>query len=232
MDATDTPIAHMETRKIMKFLLSHRFRTFKLAALTTLALFLFTDLTGLLVTHAFAPTDAPTEEARSVVMLAEELPREIPTSGNSEIDRLIIEAAAKYGVDPRFIHAVIWQESKYKTSARSHVGAQGLMQLMPETAKRFGCKNIAANEDNIDAGTRYLRWLIERFSGDVSRALAGYNAGEGAVDKYDGIPPYSETRNYVRNIEAQYGKTFHPVLDPAVALAEFQVPQQGVKGTN
>jgi soluble lytic murein transglycosylase-like protein len=213
----------------MKFLLSRRFRTFKLAALTTLALFLFTDLTGLLVTHAYAPT----EEAKPVViMLAEELPKDIPTSGDKEIDRLINDAAAKYGVDPRFIHAVIWQESRYKTSARSHVGAQGLMQLMPETAKRFGCKNIADNEDNIDAGTRYLRWLLERFSGDISRALAGYNAGEGAVDKYDGIPPYSETQNYVRNIEAQYGKTFHPVLDPAAALAEFQVPQQSVQGTN
>jgi soluble lytic murein transglycosylase-like protein len=211
----------------MKFLLSHRFRTFKLAALTTLALFLFTDLTGLLVTHAYAPT----EEAKTVIFLAEELPEDIPTSGDKEIDRLIIDAGAKYGVDPRFIHAVIWQESKYKTSARSHVGAQGLMQLMPDTAKRFGCENIADNEDNIDAGTRYLRWLLERFRGDISRALAGYNAGEGAVDKYDGIPPYSETQNYVRNIEAQYGKTFHPVLDPAIALAEFQVPQQGVLGT-
>jgi len=151
----------------MKFFASRRFRSFKFAPLTILALFLFTNFTGLFVTHAFAPN----EESQPVVILDESLPQDIPTSGDKDIDSLIVKAGARYGVDPRFIHAVIWQESRYKVSARSHAGAQGLMQLMPDTAKRFGCRNISNNDDNIDAGTHYLRWLLERFSGDVNRTL-------------------------------------------------------------
>ena len=111
-----------------------------------------------------------------------------------QLDRIIFEVGEKQGVDPRFIHAVIWQESKYETHARSHAGAQGLMQLMPATAKRFGCDDPDDPVENITAGTKYLSWLLKRFSGNVELALAGYNAGEGSVDKYDGIPPYNETR--------------------------------------
>ncbi|HKG96499.1 MAG TPA: lytic transglycosylase domain-containing protein, partial [Pyrinomonadaceae bacterium] len=127
------------------------------------------------------------------------------------------------GVDPRFIHAVIWQESKYVTQARSHAGAQGLMQLMPATAKRFGCDDPNDPVSNIQAGTKYLSWLLKRFSGNVELALAGYNAGEGAVDKYDGIPPYNETQNYVKIISKRYGKIYHPVLPPAEAAQVFQL---------
>ncbi len=126
-------------------------------------------------------------------------------------------------MDPRFIHAVIWQESKYKIQARSHAGAQGLMQLMPATAKRFGCDDPHDPVENITAGTKYLSWLLKRFSGNVELALAGYNAGEGAVDKYDGIPPYNETRNYVKIISKRYGKTYHPVLTPEDAAEVFQL---------
>ncbi len=144
------------------------------------------------------------------------IPADIPTSGDPELDRLIYDVGQREGIDPRFIHAVIWQESKYKVQARSHAGAQGLMQLMPATAKRFGCEDRNDPVENIEAGTKYLRWLLKRFEGNVELALAGYNAGEGSVDKYNGIPPYNETRNYVRIISKRYGKTHHPVVDSSV----------------
>jgi soluble lytic murein transglycosylase-like protein len=151
------------------------------------------------------------------------IPADIPTSGDAELDRIIFEAGQKQGVDPRFIHAVIWQESKYQQKALSHAGAQGLMQLMPATAKRFGCEHPDDPVENISAGTKYLGWLLKRFSGNVELALAGYNAGEGAVDKYDGVPPYNETRNYVKIISQRYGKTYHPVLPPDQAAQVFQL---------
>ena len=111
--------------------------------------------------------------------------------------------------------------------ARSHAGAQGLMQLMPATARRFGCHNPHDPAANIAAGTKYLSWLLKRFEGNVELALAGYNAGEGSVDKYNGIPPYRETQNYVRIISSRYGKTRHPFCRPtpqvAVSLRDFEL---------
>jgi soluble lytic murein transglycosylase-like protein len=145
------------------------------------------------------------------------LPADIPTSGDQQLDRLIYDVGQREGVDPRFIHAVIWQESKYIVAARSHAGAQGLMQLMPATAKRFGCEDPNDPAANIEAGTKYLHWLLKRFSGNVELALAGYNAGEGSVDKYNGIPPYNETRNYVKIISQRYGKTYHPIVESTEA---------------
>lgn len=136
---------------------------------------------------------------------------DMPTSGDAKLDQIILEAGQHEGVDPRFIHAVIWQESKYKVDARSHAGAQGLMQLMPATAKRFGCHRPDDPAENIAAGTKYLNWLLKRFAGNVELVLAGYNAGEGSVDKYEGIPPYNETQNYVKIISKRYGKMYHPV---------------------
>jgi len=191
------------------------FRSLKFAPFAVIALFLFSNLTGLLFSHALAPVEA---KGRAFV-----IPADIPTSGNEELDRIIFEAGENQGVDPRFIHAVIWQESKYVTQARSHAGAQGLMQLMPATAKRFGCDDPNDPVSNIQAGTKYLSWLLKRFSGNVELALAGYNAGEGAVDKYDGIPPYNETQNYVKIISKRYGKIYHPVLPPAEAAQVFQL---------
>src|SRR5829696_2000710 len=192
------------------------YRSLKFAPFAIIALFLFTNLTGVLFSRALAPAAAASER-RFVI------PADIPTSGNEELDRIIFEAGATHGVDPRFIHAVIWQESKYDIDARSHAGAQGLMQLMPATAKRFGCDDRNDPVSNIEAGTKYLSWLLKRFSGNVELALAGYNAGEGAVDKYDGIPPYNETQNYVKIISKRYGKTYHPVLSPAQAAEAFQL---------
>ena len=97
------------------------------------------------------------------------------------------------------------------------------MQLMPATAQRFGARNVNDPEQNIAAGTKYLKWLLKRFDGDVSLALAGYNAGEGSVDKYKGVPPYGETQNYVKKIVKTYGKTYHPVLAPEDAKLAFHL---------
>ena len=193
------------------------FRSLKFAPFAIISLFLFTNLTGFLFSRVLAPHAIANPEPAFVI------PADVPSSGNQDLDRIIFEAGAAQGVDPRFIHAVIWQESKYKTDARSHAGAQGLMQLMPATAKRFGCEDPNNPVENITAGTKYLSWLLKRFAGNVELALAGYNAGEGAVDKYDGVPPYNETRNYVKIISKRYGKMYHPVLSPEAAAAVFRL---------
>src|SRR4029078_721968 len=181
------------------------FRSLKFAPFALISLFLFSNLTGLLFSRVMAPDviASPDKTFR--------IPADIPTSGDPKLDRIIYEAGQKEGVDPRLIHAVIWQESKYKVEARSHAGAQGWMQLMPATAKRFGCHDPNDPADNIAAGTKYLSWLLKRFAGNVELALAGYNAGEGSAYKYDGIPPYNETQNYVKIISKRYGKMYHPI---------------------
>ena len=191
-------------------------RSLKFIGFTLIGLFVFTNFTGAFFMEAFAPIVSASQQE-------EPIPADIPTSGDQRLDRIIFKIGKQQGVDPRFIHAVIWQESKYEQLARSHAGAQGLMQLMPATAKRFGCNNADDPEDNILAGTKYLSWLLKRFDGNVSLALAGYNAGEGAVDKYNGIPPYNETQNYVRIITGRYGKTFHPLLSPEDAISAFHL---------
>ncbi|HSD47036.1 MAG TPA: lytic transglycosylase domain-containing protein [Pyrinomonadaceae bacterium] len=185
------------------------FRSLKFAPFVILSLFLFTNFTGILFSRVMAPV------AVANPAMPAPIPADIPTSGDPQLDQLIYDVGQREGVDPRFIHAVIWQESKYIVDARSHAGAQGLMQLMPATAKRFGCEDPHNPAENIEAGTKYLHWLLKRFSGNVELALAGYNAGEGAVDKYNGIPPYNETRNYVQIISKRYGKTFHPIDSPS-----------------
>ena len=193
-------------------------RSLKFAPVALISLFLFSNMTGVLFSRVMAPEASATE--RSTVF---RIPADIPTSGDPALDPIIFEVGEKQGVDPRFIHAVIWQESRYKTKALSHAGAQGLMQLIPATAERFGCEDPHDPVQNITAGTKYLSWLLKRFSGNVELALAGYNAGEGAVDKYDGIPPYNETQNYVKIISKRYGKNYHPVLPPAQAAQVFQL---------
>lgn len=117
----------------------------------------------------------------------------------------ILEASAAYKVPAALIQAVIAVESNFNTQAVSHKGAQGLMQLMPATAKRFGGTNAFDARDNILTGSRYLRWLLDTFNQDVALALAGYNAGENAVIKAGHkIPPYSETQKYVPKVLARY----------------------------
>jgi len=133
------------------------------------------------------------------------------STGNNKIDSLIRFNGNKYGVDSYLIYCLMSQESRFTTSATSPKGAQGLMQLMPGTAARYGVTNPYDVAQSIMGGTRYLKDLLQMFNGRVDLALAGYNAGENAVIKYGyKVPPYDETRNYVRLIVARYAKKQKP----------------------
>lgn len=112
----------------------------------------------------------------------------------------ISAAAREQGVDEAIVRAIIHAESAFNPNALSRVGAQGLMQLMPATARRFGVSDAFDASQNISGGVKYLAWLLKRFNGNLTLAAAGYNAGEGAVDKYNGVPPYSETQRYVQRV--------------------------------
>ncbi len=112
----------------------------------------------------------------------------------------IAAAAREFGVEEAIVRAIIHAESAYNPMAMSRAGAQGLMQLMPGTAARFGVGNAYDAGQNIRGGVQYLAWLLRRFNGNLTLAAAGYNAGEGAVDKYGGVPPYSETQRYVQHV--------------------------------
>jgi soluble lytic murein transglycosylase-like protein len=126
-----------------------------------------------------------------------------PVTSRSEIDRLVRINSRKYGVDPSLIEAIIAKESGFDPNAKSIAGAKGLMQLMPATAATLGVADAYDMAQNVSAGTRYLRSLLDRF-GSVELSIAAYNAGPDAVRKYGGIPPYRETRNYVRSVLAAY----------------------------
>jgi hypothetical protein len=127
------------------------------------------------------------------------------TTGNPVHDSYIVDSSRRYNIDPLLIYSQMHQESSFHIRATSNKGASGLMQLMPATARRFGVTSIYDPRQNIDAGVRYMRWLLDTFNGDVVLALAGYNAGEGAVMKYgNSVPPYRETQEYVRRITSRY----------------------------
>ena len=119
---------------------------------------------------------------------------------------LIYEKSKKYDVDPALVAAVIEQESRFRPRARSHVGARGLMQLMPRTGRWMGARDLYDPEQNIDAGVKYIKYLDKRFKGDLKKTIAAYNGGEGNVMRYRGIPPFRETRQYVKKVMKNYDK--------------------------
>jgi len=124
----------------------------------------------------------------------------------AQIDALVQQNATTWQVDPALVKAVIANESGFNANATSKVGAQGLMQLMPDTAASLGVHNAYDPAQNVAGGTRYLRGLLDRFNGDEKLAIAAYNAGPGAVEKYGGVPPYAETQNYVQNVLSSYDR--------------------------
>jgi soluble lytic murein transglycosylase-like protein len=139
---------------------------------------------------------------------------------NEMIDRI----AGEQGVETYLVHSVIRAESNYNANALSPKGAQGIMQLIPATARRFGVSNAFDPQENIKGGVRYLRFLLDYYQGDYPKAIAAYNAGEGAVDRYNGIPPYAETRNYVfqvaRNLKAARQAPVHQVIVKTEAASD------------
>lgn len=142
------------------------------------------------------------------------------TTGNSSVDSLIVESGTRNGVDPLLLYSIMHQESSFKQRALSYKGASGLMQLMPGTARRFGVTSIWDPRQNVEGGARYMRFLLNMFKGDVNLALAGYNAGEGAVMKYGWrVPPYNETQEYVRRISKRYSL----IRDPSAARYAYNI---------
>jgi soluble lytic murein transglycosylase-like protein len=143
---------------------------------------------------------------------------------------MIEKVCAKYSVDPELVKAVIQAESAYNSKAVSHAGAIGLMQLMPATAARFGVKEIFDPNENIHGGVQYLKFLLQLFNGDLPLAVAAYNAGEGAVQRFKGIPRYTETQNYVRKVMSLYGKSDY--TPGVMLLAKVQPPKTIYKYTD
>lgn len=141
------------------------------------------------------------------------LPAETSLTGRSRsaldvdrdgVDKLVREASDRHKVDPALVRAVIETESNWNPKAFSHKGAGGLMQLIPTTAQRYGAYDVFDPQQNIDAGVKYLRTLLERYNGNLDLALAAYNAGEGAVDRAHGVPSFRETRDYVQKVQNAY----------------------------
>jgi len=135
------------------------------------------------------------------------------------VEKLVREAAERHQVDPALVRAVIETESNWNPSAVSRKGALGLMQLIPGTAHRFGVNDAFSPKQNVDAGVRYLKTLLERYNGNLDLALAAYNAGEGAVDRAHGVPAYRETRSYVQKVQEAYYRPGSGRLDSAYTRA-------------
>ena len=139
-------------------------------------------------------------------------------------DQLIRQAAQHHGVSEGLVKAIMHTESGFNIHARSPVGAQGLMQLMPATARRFNVSNAYDPQQNIFGGVKYLSWLLKRFNGDTRLAIAAYNAGEGNVDKYGDVPPFRETRDYVKRVTSRYQNLYASGLGTPLSESKSNTP--------
>jgi len=162
-----------------------------------------------------AAADVVAIEPEEIFVAAPRLPL-----AEAPFGELIRKAAEKYDVDPDLVFSVVAAESNFNPRAVSRRNARGLMQLLPETARRFGVKDIYDPEQNVDAGTRYLRELLKQFRGDLALTLAAYNAGPRAVDRYGRVPPYNETIAYVRAIRKTYEQRKLTGTSPAQAAGQ------------
>lgn len=155
--------------------------------------------------------DPPEPEPVVIAGIAPDLEAAFGTTPDRrKVIEIVRELAPTFEIDPHLVLAVIGTESNFNPKAKSPKNAQGLMQLIPETAQRFNVRDAYDPVQNIRGGLAYLRWLLAYFEGNVELATAGYNAGEGAVDRYKGVPPYRETREYVKRIRSLFNKPDHP----------------------
>jgi soluble lytic murein transglycosylase-like protein len=153
---------------------------------------------------AAAPAKKRTASMSTPLVIAPLFTGSQNSSANPTVSDLVQDAARRYQVDPLLVHSVIRVESGFNPEAVSVKGAEGLMQLIPSTAQRFGAKNAFDPKQNIDAGVHYLKYLQDRFPNDLTLSLAAYNAGEGAVTRYNSVPPYPETVDYVKKVKREY----------------------------
>lgn len=170
-------------------------------------------------------TPAPSAGATPAIDNPAEFRDRPPTIDRRRLAQTVIRMAREYRLDPRLVFAVIRAESNFDPLARSPKNAQGHMQLIPETAERFAVRHVLDPIENLRGGMSYLRWLLSYFRGDVVLALAAYNAGEGAVDRYRGVPPYPETLAYVQRIRALYPRDRH-AYDARIATPSARIPVQ------
>lgn len=129
-----------------------------------------------------------------------------PATASADLPSLLSSAGWRQGLDPALLRSMIAEESNFRVDAVSRKGARGLMQIMPQTGELLGVKDLFSPGENIHGGAQYIRSLLERYNGDLAKALAAYNAGPAAVDRYHGIPPYAETQNYVRRVITRFNR--------------------------
>ncbi|HUP44561.1 MAG TPA: lytic transglycosylase domain-containing protein, partial [Thermoanaerobaculia bacterium] len=166
---------------------------------------------------ALSPLEAVSEAPRQLALITEEAKEQFFKT-QVPFGTLIYQEAKKNDLRPEFVAAVIQAESRFKPNAKSPVGARGLMQLMPRTGKWMGARDLMNPTQNIQAGTKYLKYLNERFDGNETKVIAAYNAGEGNVRRFGGIPPFKETQNYVKKVRNYEGE-FKQRVDTHIAEA-------------